>query len=170
MLIFPVCLLYHKYSDRLQEICTHFFLPITLHEWMGALWNKWPKPLRQRVPSLVPCCARIKPCFFFFSLTNCPSDHHVKCKQSQTHGVCACLAGTCHLQFSAEWPGSFTCYCSNTGVEQIPKWESAQKVNPGKENSPTAPAGTQTHNLLIKSPVLYYWTIPIPLKIFFFFF
>ena len=27
----------------------------------------------------------------------------------------------------AEWPGSFTCYCSNTGVERTPKCESAEK-------------------------------------------
>jgi len=33
----------------------------------------------------------------------------------------------------AEWPGSFTCYCGNTGVERIPKKESAQKADPGEE-------------------------------------
>ena len=32
-----------------------------------------------------------------------------------------CLAVTCHLHFLAEWPGFFTCYCGNTGVERIPK-------------------------------------------------
>ena len=31
------------------------------------------------------------------------------------------LAVTCHLHFLAEWPGFFTCYCGNTGVERIPK-------------------------------------------------
>ena len=40
------------------------------------------------------------------------------------------------------------CYCSNTGVEQILKSESAQKVDPGEEKSPAAPAGIQTHDLL----------------------
>ena len=28
------------------------------------------------------------------------------------------------------------CYCGNTGVERIPKLESAQKADPGEETSP----------------------------------
>ena len=32
----------------------------------------------------------------------------------------------------AEWPGSFTCYYGNTGVEQIPKPDSTQKVDSGE--------------------------------------
>ena len=44
--------------------------------------------------------------------------------------------------------------CCNTGVERIPKSESAQKVDPGEENSPAAPAGIQTRNLSITSPAL----------------
>ena len=39
------------------------------------------------------------------------------------------------------------------GVEQIPKQESAQKVDPGEENFPAAPAGIQTHDLSIMSLV-----------------
>ena len=34
--------------------------------------------------------------------------------------------------------------------------ESAQKVDPGEENLPTAPAGTQTHDLSITSLALYH--------------
>ena len=30
--------------------------------------------------------------------------------------VYKCLAVTCHLHALAEMPGSFTCYCGNTGV------------------------------------------------------
>ena len=33
--------------------------------------------------------------------------------------------------------------------------KSAQKVDPGEENSPTAPSGTRTHNLSIMSPALH---------------
>ena len=40
------------------------------------------------------------------------------------------------------------------GVERIPKYESAQKVNPGEENSPTTPAGIQTRDLSITSLAL----------------
>ena len=44
--------------------------------------------------------------------------------------------------FLAEWLGYFTCYCSNTGAEQIPNYESAQKLDRGEEYSPSAPAAT----------------------------
>ena len=37
------------------------------------------------------------------------------------------------------------------GVEQILKIESAQKVDPGEENSPAIPAGTQNQNFSITS-------------------
>ena len=36
----------------------------------------------------------------------------------------------------AELPEFFACYCGNTGVERIPKQESAQKVDPGGEILP----------------------------------
>ena len=39
--------------------------------------------------------------------------------------VYACLAVTCHLHFWQNDTGFFTCYCGNTGVERIPKQESA---------------------------------------------
>ena len=51
-----------------------------------------------------------------------------------------------------ELPESFTCYCSNTEVERIPKSESAQKVDPREENYPAAPAGTRTRDESITSP------------------
>ena len=54
------------------------------------------------------------------------------------------------------------CYCGNTGVEWILKSESAQKVDPGEENSPTTPAETWTQDLSITSPSLYHWAIPAP--------
>ena len=47
----------------------------------------------------------------------------------------------------AEWPGSFTGYCGNMGMEQVWKRESAQNVDPGGKHSPTIPAGTWTQNL-----------------------
>ena len=49
--------------------------------------------------------------------------NHAPCHFMQSHirKVYACLAVTCHLHILAEWPGSFTCDCGNTGVEQIPK-------------------------------------------------
>ena len=46
------------------------------------------------------------------------------------------------------------CYCGNTGVERIPDLESAQKVDPGEENSPAAPARNETRDLWITCPAL----------------
>ena len=82
----------------------------------------------------------------------CTPYNHASCHFMQSHirKVYASLAVTCHLH----WPGSFTCYCSNTGVERIPKLESAQKVNPGEETSPTAPTGIWTRDLSVTSPPL----------------
>ena len=39
-----------------------------------------------------------------------------------------CLAVACHLRFGQNdsWPGSFTCYRGNTGVERIPEWVSIE--------------------------------------------
>ena len=54
----------------------------------------------------------------------------------------------------AELPGSFTFYYGNTVVERIPKKESAQKVDPGEENSPAPSAGTRTRDLSTTSPAL----------------
>ena len=51
-------------------------------------------------------------------------------------------------------PGSFTGYCGNAGMEQIPKKDSAQEINPGEENSPAAPAEIRTRDLLIMNPAL----------------
>ena len=49
----------------------------------------------------------------------CIPYNHAPCHFMQSHicKVYVCLAVTCYR----EWPGSFTCYCGNTGVERIPK-------------------------------------------------
>ena len=46
-------------------------------------------------------------------------------------------------------------------MEQIPKFESAQKVDPWEENSSSALARTQTRDLSIKSPALCHGAIPL---------
>ena len=58
----------------------------------------------------------------------CTPYNHAPCHFMQSHirnGVCVF---SCNLPpaLLAEWPGSFTCYCSNTGVERIPKWVSTE--------------------------------------------
>ena len=52
----------------------------------------------------------------------------------------------------AERPLSFTCCYGKTGLEWIPKSESAQEVDPGEENSPACPAGNSTRDLSIRNP------------------
>ena len=74
--------------------------------------------------------------------------------QSHIHKVYACLAVTCHLHF---WQNDRD-LLSATVVTQA--WngyrnkESAQKVDPGEENYPTAPAGIRTHDLSVTIPAL----------------
>ena len=65
-----------------------------------------------------------------------------------------CLAVTCHLRFWQNGRGHLRATAVTRGVEWIPKEESAQKVDPGEENSPTAPAGIRTRDLSITSPTL----------------
>ena len=59
----------------------------------------------------------------------------------------------------AEWQGSFTCHCGNTGMEWTTN-KSAHDVHSGEENSPAAPAGIQTHNLSITSQALLQTSYP----------
>ena len=55
-----------------------------------------------------------------------------------------CLAVlTCRLHFWQNHRDLVRATGGNTGAERISKYESAQKVDPGEENSPAAPAGTQ---------------------------
>ena len=50
---------------------------------------------------------------------------------SHLHSVHMCLAVTCHQHFwqNESMTVSFMCCCDIMGVEQIPKWESTQKVD-----------------------------------------
>ena len=60
-----------------------------------------------------------------------------------------CLSVTCHLHC---WQNDQDILCATAvthGVEQIPKYESAQKVDPGEEHFPAALAGTGTCDLIM---------------------
>ena len=63
--------------------------------------------------------------------------------QSHIRKVYACLAVTCHLHFWQNDRDLLRASAGYTGVERIQKKESAQKVDPGEENSPTAPVGVR---------------------------
>ena len=67
--------------------------------------------------------------------------------------VYVCLAVTCHLQFGQN-DQNLLCATAVTQGWNGYQNKSAQKVDPGEENSLTAPAGIQTHDLSITSLVL----------------
>ena len=66
--------------------------------------------------------------------------HHTT-MQSHIRKVYASLAVTCHLHFWQNDRDLLRATAVTRGVEQIPKLESAQIVDPGEENSPAAPTG-----------------------------
>ena len=86
----------------------------------------------------------------------CTPYSHAPCHFMQSHirKVYACLAVTCHLHFWQHDRDLLRATAVSREVERIPKSESAQKVDPGEENSPAAPAGIRTRDLSITSPVL----------------
>ena len=75
---------------------------------------------------------------------------------------------SCNLPsaFLAEWPGSFTCYSSNTEIKRYRNKSQHRKLTlekkggggggggRRKEKNPTAPTGTPTRDLSITSPAL----------------
>ena len=73
----------------------------------------------------------------------CTLYNHAPCHFMQSHirKVYACLAVTSHLHFWQNDRDLLRATAVTQGVEWIPKLESAQKVNPGEENSPAATAG-----------------------------
>ena len=93
----------------------------------------------------------------------CTSYNHAPCHIMRSHirKVYACLAVTCHLHFWQNDQDLLRGTAVTRGVgggggggERIPKIESAQKVDPGEENSPAAQTGIRTRDLSITSPTL----------------
>ena len=64
--------------------------------------------------------------------------------------VHAYLAVTCHLHF---WQNDRGLLRDTRGWNGY-RYKSAQKVDPGEENSPAAPAGIRTRDLSITSPTI----------------
>ena len=107
------------YSAILRSQADSLRSHVILHEWLAFYsaflnthWIGVLMVLIWLVPhetATVSACSvyTIQPCHFM---------------QSHIHKVSACVF-SCNLPpaLLAEWPGSFTCYCGNTGVEWIPK-------------------------------------------------
>ena len=88
---------------------------------------------------LAPCEAAAVLAHMFCTLCS-----HVTLFHPKPHRQDACMF-SCNLRL-----------CGTTGVEQILKWESAQKVDHGERN-----AGTQTYGPSVTSLALY-WAILLP--------
>ena len=65
-----------------------------------------------------------------------------------------CLVVTCHLHFRQNDRDLLRATAVTRGWNGYRNKESAQKVDPGEENSPAAPAGIRTRDLSITSPAL----------------
>ena len=78
--------------------------------------------------------------------------HVTSCKAAYVT-VYVCLAVTCHLHFWQNDRDLFHATAVTRGWNGY-RNESAQKVDPGEENSPAAPAGIRTRDLSITSPAL----------------
>ena len=77
---------------------------------------------------LVPCKTAAILAHTVYTIQPCTRSCHFL--QSHIHRVHVCLVGNLPPALLAKWPGSFTCYCDNTDMEQISEWESAQKSWP----------------------------------------
>ena len=119
----------------------------------GATWNRWLLGAASCV------CTVIQPYTTLHFIQN-----HVG-RVDVGGYVFSCILPPALL---AEWPGSFTRYCGNTGVERKKLLEIiagvSKKVDLGEENSPAAQARTRTRDLFdLKSGALTTEVYPLPI-------
>ena len=62
---------------------------------------------------------------------------------------CYLAVFSCHLHFWQNDRDLLRANAVTRGLERIPKFDSAQKADPREENSPAAPAGIRTRDLII---------------------
>ena len=100
----------------LHSLCSH----VILHEWLtfySAFLNIHRNGVLTALTWLVPHeTAAISACSVYTIQPQTLSLH------AKSHKSGACMF-SCNLPpaLLVKWPGSFTCYCGNTGIEQIPK-------------------------------------------------
>ena len=96
----------------------------------------------------------------------CTPYNHAPCCLMQSHirKVYACLAATCHLHFWQNDWDLLRATAVTRGWNRYQKKESTQKVDPGEEIFPTAPAGIWTCNLSITRFCTDFHTVLTPLS------
>ena len=114
--LFLCCLL--LYSAILCSQADSLHPHVILHEWLAfysTFLNIHQSAVQKALTWLVPHeTAAISSCSVY-TIQLCAMSLHAK-----PHAYSACIF-SCNLPpaLLAEWPGSFACYCSNTGVEWL---------------------------------------------------
>ena len=109
---------------------------VILHEWLASFFLLFLNIHQSDVliqcylivTWLVPCKTAAILAHSVYTIQPCTMSCHFL--QSHIHRVHVCLVGNLPPALLAKWPGSFTCYCDSTDMEQISEWESAQKSWP----------------------------------------
>ena len=107
-------------SDILRSRAHSLGLRVILHEWLAfysAFLNIHRSGVLTALTWLVPHETAAISARSVYTIQPCTMSLHAK---PHKYGA---FVFSCNLPpaLLAEWPGPFTCYCGNTGVEQIPK-------------------------------------------------
>ena len=105
-----------------DSLCSH----VILHEWIAfysMFLNIHQSGVLTALAWLVPHEIDAVSAQVLCTLYNCAPCHFTQC-----HIHLGACVFSCNLPpaLLAEWPGSFMCYCSKTGVERILKWVSTE--------------------------------------------
>ena len=146
--LFPACPPPFFFKWRLARTCQfHFFMPGSVHSGSGS-WDDcgWAFPDELRVSSF--------PERF--------PNYACSVASSAYSDFIGSRVFRCNLPpaLLAEWPGSFTWHCGNTGVERTLSKSQHTKLTLEKKILPPLPAGIRTCNLSITGPALYQQVIP----------
>ena len=151
------CLFYIYYQLLLYSAILHFQADslcshVILHEWIAfysTFLNIHWSGVLTALAWLVPHETAAISAHSVYTIQPCTMSLHA----SHIRKMYVCLAVTCHLHFWQNDRGLLRATVVTKGWNGY-RNVSAQKVDPGEENSPAAPAGNQTHNLSIMSLAL----------------
>ena len=113
-------------------VCVFFFLVEIRSRTLIYSLGQDQSTVAQRAETTVAECSLTKCAWARFLIGS-----HTMPAQQPTARSCVCVFG-CNLPpaLLAEWPGSFTCHCGNTGVEQTPNKSQHTKLTLEKKILP----------------------------------